>query len=32
MAVGKLARYLTMTTLLLYVPDGVWQRIAQLLG
>lgn len=32
MAVGKLARYLTMTTLLLYVPDGVWQRIAQLPG
>ena len=32
MAVGKLARYLTMTTLLLYVPDGVWQRIAHLLG
>jgi membrane protein YqaA with SNARE-associated domain len=32
MAVGKLARYLTMTTLLLYVPDGVWQRIAQLLS
>ncbi|MEC5159159.1 membrane protein YqaA with SNARE-associated domain [Janthinobacterium sp. CG_23.3] len=32
MAAGKLARYLTMTSLLLFVPDGVWQRIGQLLG
>lgn len=32
MAVGKLARYLTMTCLLLYVPDGVWQRIAHMLS
>ena len=32
MAVGKLARYLTMTTLLMYVPDGVWQGIARLLS
>lgn len=32
MAVGKLLRYLTMTTLLLYVPDGVWHRIGHLLG
>jgi len=32
MAVGKLLRYLTMTTLLLYVPDGVWHRIGQMLG
>lgn len=27
MAIGKFARYLTMTTLLLYVPDGVWHSI-----
>ncbi len=27
MAVGKLARYLTMTTLLLYVPDGFWRAL-----
>ena len=32
MAVGKCLRYLTMTTLLLYVPDGFWHRIGQLLG
>jgi len=32
MAVGKFLRYLTMTTLLLYVPDGVWHRIGQMLG
>ncbi|MDC8760221.1 YqaA family protein [Janthinobacterium fluminis] len=32
MALGKLARYLTMTTLLLYVPDGVWRAIARLAG
>ena len=32
MAVGKMGRYLTMTTLLLYVPDGFWQRLAHLLG
>ena len=32
MAVGKCARYLTMTTLLLYVPDGVWHRIGQMLS
>lgn len=32
MAVGKLARYLSMTVLLLYVPDGVWQRIAHMLA
>lgn len=28
MAVGKCLRYLTMTTLLLYVPDSFWQQIA----
>ncbi len=27
MAIGKLARYLTMTWLLLRVPDGVWHSI-----
>ena len=32
MAVGKLLRYVCMTALLLYVPDGAWQYIAQLLG
>ncbi|MBJ7310331.1 YqaA family protein [Rugamonas sp. CCM 8940] len=32
MACGKLLRYITMTSLLLYVPDGVWQRIGHLLG
>ena len=32
MAVGKLARYLTMTVLLLYVPDGVWHSIGTLLS
>ena len=32
MAIGKCARYLTMTTLLLYVPDGVWKTIATALG
>jgi membrane protein YqaA with SNARE-associated domain len=32
MAVGKLARYLTMTTLLLHVPDGFWRRLAAMLA
>jgi membrane protein YqaA with SNARE-associated domain len=32
MAVGKLLRYLCMTSLLLYVPDGVWHRIGQMLA
>lgn len=32
MAIGKLARYLTMTTLLLYVPDGFWRSVAHVLG
>ncbi len=32
MAVGKLARYLTMTSLLLFVPDGAWHWIAQRLS
>jgi membrane protein YqaA with SNARE-associated domain len=32
MAVGKFARYVCMTLLLLYVPDGVWRSIGRLLG
>jgi len=32
MAVGKAARYLTMTALLLYVPDGVWRSVADWLS
>jgi membrane protein YqaA with SNARE-associated domain len=27
MAIGKFLRYVTMTTLLLYVPNGVWREI-----
>ncbi len=29
MAIGKFLRYLTMTWLLLYVPDGFWRQIVQ---
>jgi membrane protein YqaA with SNARE-associated domain len=32
MAIGKLARYITMTSLLLYVPDGFWRSLAHTLG
>ena len=32
MAIGKFARYLTMTSLLLYVPDGFWKSLAHFLG
>lgn len=32
MAVGKFLRYLCMTLLLLYVPDGVWHAIGRVLG
>lgn len=32
MAIGKFARYLTMTGLLLYVPDGVWRSIGHWLS
>jgi membrane protein YqaA with SNARE-associated domain len=32
MAVGKFARYVSMTALLLYVPDGFWKQIARLVG
>lgn len=31
MAIGKFARYLTMTAALLYVPDGFWKRIGELI-
>jgi len=31
MAIGKFARYLTMTAVLLYVPDGFWKRIGDML-
>ncbi|HVL74719.1 MAG TPA: YqaA family protein [Noviherbaspirillum sp.] len=31
MAIGKFLRYVTMTTVLLYIPDGVWQFIGSLL-
>ncbi|MET3133499.1 membrane protein YqaA with SNARE-associated domain [Oxalobacteraceae bacterium GrIS 1.11] len=32
MALGKLLRYVMMTSLLLYVPDGVWQGIGRWLA
>jgi membrane protein YqaA with SNARE-associated domain len=32
MAIGKFARYVTMTVLLLYVPDGFWHRVGTMLG
>jgi membrane protein YqaA with SNARE-associated domain len=32
MAVGKLARYVSMTALLLYVPDGIWKQLAHMMG
>jgi membrane protein YqaA with SNARE-associated domain len=32
MAVGKFGRYVTMTVLLLYVPDGFWKQIGNLIG
>jgi membrane protein YqaA with SNARE-associated domain len=31
MAVGKFLRYVMMTAALLYVPDGIWQRLGELL-
>ena len=31
MAIGKFARYLTMTAALLYVPDGFWKRIGEMI-
>ncbi|RJG25732.1 YqaA family protein [Massilia cavernae] len=32
MAIGKFMRYLTMTAVLLYVPDGFWKQLGQMLG
>jgi membrane protein YqaA with SNARE-associated domain len=32
MAAGKLVRYVGMTAMLLYVPDGVWKRIGDMLA
>jgi membrane protein YqaA with SNARE-associated domain len=32
MAIGKFLRYVTMTAALLYVPDGFWRSLADLLG
>ena len=32
MAVGKFARYVSMTALLLFVPDGFWKQIAHMIG
>jgi membrane protein YqaA with SNARE-associated domain len=31
MAIGKFVRYVMMTAALLYVPDGIWQRLGELL-
>jgi membrane protein YqaA with SNARE-associated domain len=32
MAIGKFLRYLSMTLVLLYVPDGVWHAIGRMLA
>ncbi|MGH8853367.1 MAG: YqaA family protein [Telluria sp.] len=32
MAIGKFARYITMTAALLYIPDGFWKSVGELLG
>jgi membrane protein YqaA with SNARE-associated domain len=32
MAIGKFGRYVTMTVLLLYVPDGFWKQLGNLFG
>jgi membrane protein YqaA with SNARE-associated domain len=32
MAIGKFARYVTMTAVLLYVPDGFWRQLGSLFG
>jgi membrane protein YqaA with SNARE-associated domain len=32
MAIGKCARYITMTAALLYIPDGFWKAIGDMLG
>jgi membrane protein YqaA with SNARE-associated domain len=31
MAIGKFGRYLTMTALLLYVPDGFWKTVGEMI-
>jgi len=31
MAIGKFARYVTMTAALLYIPDGFWKRVGDLI-
>lgn len=31
MAIGKFARYLTMTALLLYVPNGFWKTVGEMI-
>ncbi|WP_020653669.1 YqaA family protein [Massilia niastensis] len=32
MAIGKFARYVTMTAALLYIPDGFWKSLGGMLG
>ena len=32
MAIGKFGRYVSMTALLLYVPDSYWTQLGQLIG
>ena len=32
MAIGKFLRYVCMTLALLYIPDGFWKQLAQMLG
>lgn len=32
MAVGKFGRYVSMTSLLLFVPDGFWKQIARMIA
>lgn len=32
MAIGKLARYVLMTWLLLHIPDSSWRELARFLG
>ncbi len=32
MAIGKFLRYVTMTALLMAVPDSAWSRFAHMLG
>ncbi|TFW30784.1 YqaA family protein [Massilia horti] len=32
MAIGKFARYIVMTVFLLFIPDGLWEHLGQLLN